>query len=94
MTYTFRLVPRRYVLFLCVCAMFVTNEALAQRAPPAPAKVQVAGSVENKLELGIEDLRRLAVQHVEDVRQVRIGRGGVEGKASRRAATPAYCCAT
>jgi DMSO/TMAO reductase YedYZ molybdopterin-dependent catalytic subunit len=73
MTCALRLAQRQYALFLCVCALFATNAALAQGAPPAPARVQVAGNVENKLELGIEDLQRLAVQHVEDVRQVRMG---------------------
>ena len=73
MSHAFRLVPRPCVLFLCVVAWLATSGALAQGAPPAPATVQVAGNVENTLGLGIEDLRQLAVQHVEDARQVRIG---------------------
>ncbi len=65
-----------------VCGGIAPDAALAQGAPPAPAKVQVAGHVENTLELGIEDLKRLAVQHVDDVRQVRMG--GMASKESEQ----------
>ncbi len=82
MSNAFRVVPRPCVLILCVAAWLATNGVLAEGEPPAPAKVQVAGNVENRLELGIEDLRQLAVQHVEDARQVRMG--GAASKESEQ----------
>ena len=82
MTYTCRLVPRPSVLLICACALLAASEVLAQGVPAAPATVQVAGNVEKKLELGIEGLQRLAVQHFEDVRQVRSD--GVASKESEQ----------
>ena len=45
----------------------------------------MSGNVESKLTLGISDLQRLAVQHVEDVRQIKIaGASGKDGEQTRR----------
>ena len=54
------------------CAAIVTTVALAQSAPLGANTLQVQGNVERELTLGISDLQGLAVQRVEDVRQVKM----------------------
>jgi DMSO/TMAO reductase YedYZ molybdopterin-dependent catalytic subunit len=55
-----------------VCAVIVTTVAFAQSAPRNPNTLRVQGNVERELTLGISDLQRLAVQRVEDVRQIKM----------------------
>ena len=55
-----------------VCAAIVTTVAFAQSAPQAANTLRVQGNVERELTLGISDLRGLAVQRVEDVRQIKM----------------------
>ena len=70
---------------ILACALIATTSAFAQTALPTPAKLLVTGNVENKLALSIGDLQRLPVQHVEDVRQVRMdGAKSKEGEQTRR----------
>ena len=54
------------------CAAIVTTVALAQSAPLGANTLRVQGNVERELTLGISDLQGLAVQRVEDVRQVKM----------------------
>ena len=55
-----------------VCAVVVTTVAFAQSSPRGTNTLQVRGNVERELTLGISDLKGLAVQGVEDVRQVKM----------------------
>ncbi len=78
-----RHVPRRErVTRVCrvvgVCAVIVTSVAFAQSAPRGANTLRVQGNVERELTLGISDLQGLAVQRVEDVRQINIA--GAIGK--------------
>ena len=57
----------------------------AQSAPQAGSKLTVSGNVETKLTLGVDDLQRLAVRRVEDVRQIRMaGASASDGEQTRR----------
>ena len=78
--------PFRLPLLLSLVALLVQTSAVAQSAPRQANALRVEGNVENHLTLTIADLRRLPVQQVEDVSQVRVG--GVPAKA--RAAAPRY----
>ena len=75
--------PFRLPLLLSLVALLVQTSAVAQSAPRQANALRVEGNVENHLTLTIADLRRLPVQQVEDVRQVRVG--GVPAKASAAA---------
>jgi DMSO/TMAO reductase YedYZ molybdopterin-dependent catalytic subunit len=67
-----------------VCAVIVTTVAFAQSAPRGANTLQVQGNVERELTLGISDLQRLAVQRVEDVRQIKMaGASGEFGEQKR-----------
>ena len=57
---------------LCAIALVAASPAPAQSTRDAPAKLLVTGNVENKLTLAVSDLKELNVQHVEDVRQIRM----------------------
>jgi DMSO/TMAO reductase YedYZ molybdopterin-dependent catalytic subunit len=63
---------------LGILAFGVPAAGLAQTTPKPATTLFVTGNVENRLALTVDDLRRLPVQKVEDVRQVRIG--GVPAK--------------
>lgn len=68
-----------------LCALIATAGAFAQSAPQAGSRLTVSGNVETKLTLGVDDLQRLAVQRVEDVRQVRMaGATTNDGEQTRR----------
>ena len=54
------------------CAAIATTVAFAQSAPQGANTLQVRGNVERELALGISDLQGLAVQRVEDVRQIKM----------------------
>jgi len=56
----------------------------AQPAPQGTTTLLVSGNVESKLTLGVSDLQRLAVQHVEDVRQVKMEGKAKDGEQTRR----------
>jgi DMSO/TMAO reductase YedYZ molybdopterin-dependent catalytic subunit len=58
---------------LVMLAAALSQPALAQAPVPAAVTTVLAikGSVENELVLSIDDLKRLPVQHIEDVRMVR-----------------------
>lgn len=64
------------------CAAIVTAVAFAQSTPQGANKLQVRGNVERELTLEISDLKGLAVQRVEDVRQIKMP--GVTGESSER----------
>jgi len=57
---------------LAVVALVAETSAVAQNTPRQASALVVEGSVENRLSLGVADLRRLPVQQIEDVRQVRV----------------------
>ena len=61
-----------------VCVVVVTTVAFAQSTPRGTNALQVRGNVERELTLGISDLQGLAVQRVEDVRQIKMA--GATGK--------------
>ena len=56
-----------------LCAFVAVAGLAAQTAAPPTLKLTVSGSVANPLALGVDDLARLPVQTIEDVRQVRVG---------------------
>jgi len=56
---------------LAVVALVAETSAVAQNTPRQASALVVEGSVENRLSLGVADLR-LPVQQIEDVRQVRV----------------------
>ena len=64
------------------CAAIVTTVTFAQSAPQGANTLQVRGNVERELTLGISDLKGLAVQRVEDVRQIKMA--GAMGESSER----------
>ena len=64
------------------CAAIVTTVAFAQSAPQGANTLQVRGNVERELTLGVSDLKGLAVQRVEDVRQIKMA--GATGESSER----------
>jgi len=61
-----------------VSAVILSTIAFAQSAPQRANTLQVQGHVERELTLGVSDLQRLAVQRVEDVRQIKMA--GATGK--------------
>jgi len=65
-----------------LCAAIVTTVAFAQSTPQGANTLQVRGNVERELTLGISDLKGLAVQRVEDVRQIKLA--GATGESSER----------
>ena len=65
-----------------VCAVIVTTGAFGQSTPRGPNTLQVGGNVERELTLGISDLKGLAVQRVDDVRQIKMA--GATGESSER----------
>jgi DMSO/TMAO reductase YedYZ molybdopterin-dependent catalytic subunit len=67
-----------------LCALFVATSVAAQRPPPSATELVVGGNVANPLRLGVEDLKRLAVQHLEDVRQIRVGGAAASGSEQIR----------
>jgi len=70
---------------LAIVALFAAAGAVAQNAPRLATALIVDGNVESRLALTLADLRRLPVQQVEDVRQVRIaGAPAADGGATRR----------
>jgi DMSO/TMAO reductase YedYZ molybdopterin-dependent catalytic subunit len=72
------------VLFIVV-ALVAQTGVLGQNAPRQATSLVVDGNVENRLSLTVADLRRLPVQQVEDVRQVRVaGAPSAESGATRR----------
>ncbi len=82
-----RMKPGAAVVALCALATVATLAAptSAETAAPPARKLAVVGNVANPLALGVEDLARMPVQVVEDVRQVRIsGAAASGGEAVRR----------
>jgi DMSO/TMAO reductase YedYZ molybdopterin-dependent catalytic subunit len=67
-----------------LCAAIATAVVLAQSAPQGTTALLVSGNVESKLTLGISDLQRLAVQRVEDVRQIKTEGKAKDGEQTRR----------
>jgi DMSO/TMAO reductase YedYZ molybdopterin-dependent catalytic subunit len=66
-------------------AAIAATIAFAQTAPQGATALLVVGNVESKLTLGISDLQRLAVQRVEDVRQIKMGgAASKDGEQTRR----------
>jgi DMSO/TMAO reductase YedYZ molybdopterin-dependent catalytic subunit len=79
---------RAWVTRVCrvvvVCATAVAAVAVAQSPPQAANTLRVHGNVERELTLGVSDLQGLAVQRVEDVRQIRVaGATGQPGEQKR-----------
>jgi DMSO/TMAO reductase YedYZ molybdopterin-dependent catalytic subunit len=57
----------------------------AQAIAPTAAKLVVGGNVSNPLTLGLDDLKRLPVQRLEEVRQIRAGSDAAkDGEQIRR----------
>ena len=54
-------------------ALVAQTSVVAQNAPRQATALVVDGNVENRLSLTVADLRRLPVQQIDDVRQVRVG---------------------
>jgi DMSO/TMAO reductase YedYZ molybdopterin-dependent catalytic subunit len=77
---------RQRIAHLCgLCALIVATGLPAQTVAPSATKLMVAGSVANPLMLSVDELKRLPVAHLEDVRQVRGGGAAVrEGEQIRR----------
>jgi len=66
-------------------ALVAQTSVVAQNAPRQATALVVDGNVENRLSLSVADLRRLPVQQVEDVRQVRVaGAAATDGGVARR----------
>ena len=59
------------VLFAIVAAVATTG--VAQVTPRQATALIVGGNLESQLSLSVADLRRLPMQQIEDVRQVRVG---------------------
>jgi DMSO/TMAO reductase YedYZ molybdopterin-dependent catalytic subunit len=76
---------RRSGIVLGLGAVIAATGAFAQSPPQGATTLLVLGSVESKLTLGISDLQRLAVQRVEDVRQIKMaGASGKDSEQTRR----------
>ena len=74
-------VSKVLLVFVATAAM----AAFAQTPPQGTATLQVLGNVESKRTLGISDLERFTVQHVEDARQIRMtGASDKDGEQTRR----------
>ncbi len=71
---------RAWAIGLCALAAVADLAAQTSAQPALPAaKVIVVGNVANPLSLGVDDLARMPVQVVEDVRQVRLGGAAASG---------------
>ncbi len=76
---------RRIGSLFSTFALIAATSAFAQTPPQGATTLLISGNVESKVTLGISDLRRLAVQRVEDVRQVKMaGAAGKDGEQTRR----------
>jgi DMSO/TMAO reductase YedYZ molybdopterin-dependent catalytic subunit len=72
-------------VLLAIGALAAQAAVVAQGTPRQATALVVDGNVEKRLSLTLVDLRRLPVQQVEDVRQVRIaGAPAADGGATRR----------
>jgi DMSO/TMAO reductase YedYZ molybdopterin-dependent catalytic subunit len=69
---------------LGILALTASMGSLAQIQPPPATALLVGGNVENPLTLTVADLRRLPVQQVEDVRQVRMAGAQVKDSGDTR----------
>ena len=56
-----------------LCALIAGANIAAQSVAPSASKVAVGGNVANPAVYSVEDLMRLPVQQLEDVRQIRVG---------------------
>jgi DMSO/TMAO reductase YedYZ molybdopterin-dependent catalytic subunit len=74
----------RFCTIVGLCAAIATAVVFAQSAPQGTTALLVSGNVESKLTLGISDLQRLAVQRVEDVRQIKTEGRAKDGEQARR----------
>ena len=68
-----RTLDARLGALLGTLALVASVGVCAQPAPRQASTLEVAGNVDNRLTLTVDELRKLPVQQVEDVRQVRIG---------------------
>lgn len=76
---------RRIGSLFSTCALIAATSAFAQTPPQGATTLLISGNVESKLTLGISDLQRLAVQRVEDVRQIKMAGASVkDGELTRR----------
>jgi DMSO/TMAO reductase YedYZ molybdopterin-dependent catalytic subunit len=73
----------RFGLLLAIVAL-VAQTSVAQNTPRQATALIVEGNVENRLSLTVADLRRLPMQQVEDVRQVRMAGASATDAATRR----------
>ena len=81
------MMPNRilFSVVLAIVALGPQTSVVAQTTPRHATELVVEGNVENRLSLTVADLRRLPVQQVQDVRQVRIaGAPAADGGATRR----------
>ena len=65
--------------FIGLCVFTAAASLIAQTAPSPALKLTVGGNVANPLALGVDDLARLPVQAVEDVRQIRVAGAAASG---------------
>ena len=82
-----RLLVRRAkpaVSLVTALALIVAAPAFSQPVPPPVSKLSVAGDVANPLTLDVDGLRRLPVQQLEDVRQIRGGAASPGAEQVRR----------
>ena len=75
---------RRVGVLVALCALVAAANPAAQSVTPPASKLSVGGIVANPLALDVDDLARLPVQTVEDVRQVKVGGAASGGDQVRR----------
>jgi DMSO/TMAO reductase YedYZ molybdopterin-dependent catalytic subunit len=78
-----RTLLQRFAPVIVLCTLLAPTAGWTQDTPAAPAKVQVTGAVARPMEFGVPELRQLAVQRVEDVRQVRMDGAPADGAQTR-----------
>jgi DMSO/TMAO reductase YedYZ molybdopterin-dependent catalytic subunit len=74
-----------FSVMFAVAALVASTSAIAQSTPRQATALIVEGNVENRLTLTVADLRRLPIQQVEDVHEVRMaGAQSGDSAATRR----------
>ena len=73
---------RRIAVLAGLCALVAGTNIVAQTGPTSPAQLTVAGSVANPATYSVDDLKRMPVRELEDLRQIRAD-GAVVGGGER-----------